>query len=80
MKKLAIPILAMYALAGCAGIGMSKDLQKETARVIGEPVDTIDVDHIVQVAATIKWEAETNQGRYHCSADAMLQRTKCVKP
>jgi len=67
----------MYAFAGCTG--MSKDLQKETARAIGEPLDTIDVTHMDRVAASIKWEAVTAKGNYSCSADSELRDTRCIK-
>jgi hypothetical protein len=80
MKEL-ILITAVLFIAGCAGMpGMSKDLQKETARsLVDVREDTIEVSSITRVATSIKWEAETANGHYSCSADSELRQTLCVK-
>lgn len=81
MKKIIINMVVVLAFTGCAGMpGMSKDLQRETARSIGDvQPDTIDVHSITQVANSIKWEADTAKDHYSCSADGELRQTLCVK-
>ena len=81
MKK-SIMFVVAFTFTACAGagIGFSKDLQRESARAIGDvQPDTIDVNNISRVPTLIKWVAETTQGYYNCTADGMLQKTICVK-
>ena len=77
MKKLFL-ILTVMMLCGCAST--NENLQRETARFIGDinPAQ-VSVSNIDRGVTAVKWEAETPKEKYDCSADDMVRRVHCVK-
>jgi len=77
MKKLFL-ILTVVMLCSCAST--NENLQRETARFIGDinPAQ-VAVTNIDRGVTAVKWEAETPKGKYDCSADDMVRRVHCVK-
>ncbi len=77
MKKVFL-MLTFVMLCGCAST--NENLQRETARFIGDisPAE-VSVSSIDRGATSVKWAAETPKGKYDCSADDMVRRVHCVK-
>ena len=76
MKKLAF--VALVAMAGCAST--NANLQRETARSIGNTMDEdVTVSDVDRSATSVKWNAQTKDATYRCSADDMVRRVNCVK-
>ncbi|MGH8612608.1 MAG: hypothetical protein ACREYF_11395 [Gammaproteobacteria bacterium] len=73
----AVAVVSLFSV-GCAST--SENLQRETARYIGDIApDQVNVTNVQRGVTDVKWEAETPQGVYSCSADDMVRRTYCVK-
>jgi hypothetical protein len=79
MKRLVFPVVIACLLStGCAST--AENLQRETARYIGDiSPDQVKVSNIQRGMTDVKWEAETPQGAYSCSADDMVRRPYCSK-
>jgi hypothetical protein len=81
LKKVAV-VVSIVAFAGCAVIASNSDaLARETAKSIGGgiPVEKIAVSNVDRGITTVKWQADTPQGSYSCSADDMMHSTYCAK-
>jgi hypothetical protein len=79
MKKMYF-LLLIFALstAGCANT--AANLQRETARNIGNiHPSKVTVTDIQRGITSVIWKASTPQGMYDCSADDMVRRAHCVE-
>jgi hypothetical protein len=73
-----IVVMTCLLSAGCAST--AGDLQRETARYIGDiSPDEVKVSNIQRGVTDVKWVAETPKGVYSCSADDMVRRPYCSK-
>ena len=75
-------LLALFALGivfvGCAST--SKNLQRETARIIGDiHPDKVAVSNVKHGGTFVSWEADTSKGLYSCSAGDLAGLERCVK-
>jgi hypothetical protein len=79
MKRFAfLTIIACLLSAGCAST--PENLQRETARVIGDiSPEQVQVSNVKRGVTDVKWEAATPKGDYSCSADDMVRRPYCTK-
>jgi hypothetical protein len=79
MKRFIFPVVMVCLLsAGCAST--PENLQRETARVIGDiSPEQVQVSHVRRGVTDVKWEANTPKGAYNCSADDMVRRPLCNK-
>jgi hypothetical protein len=79
MKRFVFPLIIVCLLStGCAST--PENLQRETARVIGDiSPEQVQVSNVKRGVTDVKWEAETPKGSYSCSADDMVRRPYCSK-
>jgi hypothetical protein len=79
MKRFAFPLIIVCLLStGCAST--PENLQRETARVIGDiSPEQVQVSNVKRGVTDVKWEANTPKGAYSCSADDMVRRPYCNK-
>jgi hypothetical protein len=77
--RLAVTATITLLLDACAS--SIENVQRETARSIGGDVlpDMVVVKNLDRGVTSVKWDAETPNGRYACSADDMMRRVLCVK-
>ena len=77
--RLVLTALCVVVFSGCAST--IENVQRETARSIGGDVlpDKVVVKDLDRRATSVKWNAETPNGTYACSADDMMRRVLCVK-
>ena len=79
MKRFIFP-LAMVCLLSLGCASTPENLQRETARVIGDiSPDQVQVSNVKRGVTDVKWEADTPKGAYSCSADDMVRRPYCAK-
>ncbi len=93
MNRFVAVVVVCLSSTGCAIT--AENLQRETARVIGDiSPDQVRVSNIQRGAGLVvlrqplinrrrvtdvKWEAETTKGVFSCSADDMMRRAYCSK-
>jgi uncharacterized protein YcfL len=79
MKRFVFPVIIVCLLAaGCAST--PENLQRETARVIGDiSPDQVRVSNVKRGVTNVNWDADTPKGSYSCSADDMVRRPYCNK-
>ena len=80
MKRLclAVVVLLVLVIAGCAS--SDENLQRETARLVGDVLSNqVTISNVDRGATSVTWEADTPKGHYKCEADDMLRRGNCVK-
>jgi uncharacterized protein YcfL len=72
MKGFIFPaVIALLMVTGCAST--PENLQRETARVIGDiSPEQVQVSNVKRGVTDVKWEADTPKGAYSCSADDMV--------
>jgi len=72
-------VLCVSLSAGCAS--NVENLQRETARQIGGNVSpqSVNISNVDRGVTTVKWNAQSAQGAYSCSADDMVRSVLCVK-
>lgn len=66
-------------MCGCASTG--ENLQRETARSIGENTspEQVTVTNVDRGATNVTWKATAPTGNYDCSADDMVRSVLCTK-
>lgn len=79
MKRFVFPVvMACLLSAGCASA--PENLQRETARVVGDiSPDQVKISDVKRGITDVKWDADTPKGAYSCSADDMVRRPLCNK-
>jgi hypothetical protein len=79
MKRL-IFLVVVVCLVSAVCASTAENLQRETARYIGDmSPEQVKVLNIQRGITDVKWEAETPKGVYSCSADDMVRRPYCSK-
>lgn len=72
----------MVALVACATAGCANttaNLQRETARFIGDVLpEEVAVSNVDRGVTSVKWDAQSKGKSYKCSADDMVRRVHCV--
>lgn len=80
MKNVYLRVAILAALFAVACASSTDNIQRETARAIGDLTsDQVTVSNVDRGATSASWEADTPKGHYKCEADDMLRRVNCVK-
>jgi hypothetical protein len=74
-----LTIVSLLMLLGCASSPVN--LQRETARVIGQQVSpsSVTVSNVDRGWRSVSWTATAGGRSYQCSADDMVKRPYCVE-
>ena len=81
MKRLLRGTLLASTLLLVSCASTTPNLQRETARAVGGNIapEAVAVSNVQRGMTSVKWQGDTPQGHYDCSADDMVRRVYCVR-